>query len=118
MEAILEKSFDVLNIISEGGPKAIIAIICIFMAFVIFASYFVIRFIIKFVEKMNEKRDIMIEDKDNFIKERITRMEQLIDEYNKSHNESTEAIVKIEAAVHELSLIIQTYVSQRPNRRG
>jgi predicted PurR-regulated permease PerM len=106
MEAIFDRLAQVLDIISKGGPQAIIAILFLDIVLMTFANYFIVRFIINFIKEQNTNRDKILAEKDQVIKDRIEKMEQMVSQYNKAQMESTDAIRKIESAINETKNLI------------
>lgn len=97
------KIFEVLTVISDGGPKAIVTILVIGLILIIAANYFLVKFIIKFFEKMTDARDKIVAEKDKLIKERMDKLEQLIEEYNKMSRDILDSSRKLEMSMHDLN---------------
>ena len=102
----------ILNIISEGGPKSIMAILFISSLVMAFANYFVVKFVVNFTKEQSAARDKVVGQKDEMIRERISKFEEIIEKYNKSQIDSTEAIRRLESFVHDIKTILDFILKQ------
>ncbi len=106
MGAIFDRLAQVLDIISKGGPQAVITLLFVDIVLMTFANYFIVKFIVTFIKDQNIARDKILAEKDQVIKDRIEKMEGIITAYNNAQMESTQAIRKIESAIHEVRNLI------------
>ena len=115
MSEIFNKLLDVLSVISDGGPKSIVTILVICVCVVIMGSFYQIKFVIKFFEKMTEAREKVVAEKDEIIKERMEKVELMVQQYNKAQADLVDALRKIEMSLHDLTNSL-THLTQTTDR--
>ena len=114
--AIIASAIPFVQQIVSGGPGAVAIILLLDMIAIGFISHYIIRLVLRAAKEQIDSRERLLVEKEALLKERTTRLEDLIEKYHQTQSQISNTMSRTENVLNEIRLRMMMITDHRSNR--